>query len=322
MENNIVLSTRIRLARNFKNYPFISKLNKDDAEKIVNEVKSTILKSNEKSALLFKEIDSEELKKEGPKLIEEHIISPNILNSSVPSLVITDNLKEISIMVNEEDHLRIQVVKKGLDFKNALFLANACDDLIEENSEYAFSEKYGYLTSCPTNLGTGMRASVMLHLPAIVLSGRINELIRNVNRLGIAIRGFYGEGSEALGNIFQISNQITLGISEEEIIKKLENVVETIIKEEEHLRKELKSDRLYDKILRSYGILKNCYLISYSEFIKLWSNVYLGIDLGIIDIKDINSFKNLITTLAPNSIGCKNSEKRDKIRAEILKDVI
>lgn len=322
MENNIVLSTRIRLARNIKNYPFVSALKKEDAEKIINEVKKTVLSSNENSSLMFKEIEKEELKREGGKLIESHLISPAILNSKIPSAVIIDKNEEISIMINEEDHLRIQVIKDGFNFSEAFFLANACDDLIEENSEYAFSEKYGYLTSCPTNVGTGLRASVMIHIPAIVASGKISDLARNLNRLGIAIRGYYGEGSQGLGNVFQVSNQITLGLSEEEILKRLENVIGEIVKDEENLRKAINDDFLKDKILRSYGIMKSCYLLNYSEFTNLWSNVLLGIDMGIIKNVDKKAFVRLLSSLAPNSIGEREPDKRDKLRAEILKDVI
>lgn len=322
MTSDIVLSTRVRLARNFKDYPFISKLDNETGLKITNEVKDIILNSNEKSSLMFREIQADELKKEGGKLIESHLISPAILNSKVPSSVIIDNNKEISIMINEEDHLRIQVIKDGFNFKNALFLANACDDLIEESKDYAFSEKYGYLTSCPTNVGTGLRASLMIHIPGIVACGKINELIRNTNRLGLTIRGFYGEGSQGLGNIFQISNQITLGLSEKEIIEKLENVTKSIIKQEETLRNQINDDILKDKILRAYGILKNCYLISYKEFTNLWSLVYLGLNMGIITDVDKMSFKNLLSSLAPNSMGEEDSEKRDKLRAKILKEVI
>lgn len=321
-ENNIVLSTRIRLARNLKNYPFVSKLDNNNGLKIIEEIKSTVLSSNEKSPAMFREVDKSELKKEGGKLIEAHLISPAILNSSVPSSVIIDKNKEISIMINEEDHLRIQVIKDGYNLKDAFYLANACDDLIEEKNEYAFSEKYGYLTSCPTNVGTGLRASVMLHIPALVMTGRINELIGSVNRLGIAVRGYYGEGSQALGNIFQISNQVTLGISESEISEKLENVANQIIEQENELRQKLPENEIKDKVMRSMGILKYCYLINYREFTNLWSNVMLGIDMGIIDNIDKNKFKNLLSELAPNSLECDNPEERDKKRAEILRGVI
>ena len=319
---NIVLSTRIRLARNFKDYPFISKISKEDALKITNEVKEIILSSNSSSPLYFSEIEENELKQEGLKLVENHLISPNILNSKVPSSVILDKNKEISIMINEEDHLRIQVIKEGFNLDEAFSLANACDDLIEESKEYAFSEKYGYLTSCPTNTGTGLRASVMIHIPAIVMCGKINELTENVNRLGIAIRGYYGEGSGSFGNIYQISNQTTLGISEEEIIEKIKNVTTQIVKQEENLRNLVLNDNLKDKIMRSYGILKNCYLINYKEFSGLWSMVYLGINMGIITNTDKNSFVKLISSLAPGSIGEDDAQKRDKLRAKILKDVI
>jgi len=320
--NSIVLSTRIRLARNLSKYPFIPRLNENDAKKIISDIEDTVLSSNENMKDFFKVITSEELKTEVGKLIETHLISPNIITSKLPSSVIIDENKEISIMINEEDHLRIQVIKQGYNLKEAYKLACICDDLIEEKNEYAFSEKYGFLTSCPTNVGTGMRASVMLHLPAITMSGRINELIGTVNRLGIAVRGYYGEGSKAFGNIYQFSNQVSLGLSEDEILGKLENVVNQIIEQEHALRKNLTGDSVKDKVWRSYGILSNCYLINFEEFCTLWSNVLLGADLGIIKNINKESFKGLITKLAPNSLNTSDPALRDKLRAEILrKDV-
>ena len=320
--DSIVLSTRVRLARNLNNYPFIPKLNREDAKKIINDIENTVLSSNEKSNGIFKPVSGEELKNEGGKLIEKHLISPNILNSDLPSSVIMDNNNEISIMINEEDHLRIQVIKKGYNLKDAYNLASVTDDLIEEKNEYAFSEKYGYLTSCPTNVGTGMRASVMLHLPAISLTGRIGELIESVNRLGITVRGYYGEGSKALGNIYQFSNQVSLGLNETEILNKLENIVKQIAEQENELRKRILNDSLKDKILRSYGILSNCYLISFNEFLSLWSNILLGLDLGILTDIDKDNFKTLIYRLAPGSLNVNNSSERDKLRAELLRECL
>ncbi|MBE7020385.1 MAG: ATP--guanido phosphotransferase [Ruminococcaceae bacterium] len=318
--SNIVISSRIRLARNFKDYNFIYKLDEKDALKITEAVKNTVLTSSDASPSYFREITGEELKKEGGKLIEEHLISPDFMNLAIPCAVIIDNSREISIMVNEEDHLRIQVIKPGFNLKEALKIANACDDLIEEKNEYAFSEKYGYLTTCPTNVGTGLRASVMLHLPAITMCGRLEALKNNLNRLGITIRGCYGEGSKAYGNLYQISNQVTLGLSEEEITERLTGVVEKIITDEENLRESIKSDALTDKILRAEGILKSCYLLSFKEFTDLWSYVYLGMDMGIIDKKE--DFYKLIASLAPNSLMEENPEARDRKRAQLIKEVI
>lgn len=318
--SNIVISTRIRLARNFKDHYFINQISDKDALEVTEWVKDAFLSSNDKSSLYFKEITGEELKKEGGRLIEEHLISPGFMNLTIPGAVIIDNSREISIMVNEEDHLRIQVIKPGFNLKEALYTANACDDLIEEKHEYAFSEKYGYLTSCPTNVGTGLRASVMLHLPAITMCGKIEELKGNLSRLGITIRGCYGEGTKAYGNLYQVSNQITLGISEEEIIERLTQVVNKIITDEEALRESVKGDALTDKILRAEGILRSCYLLSFKEFTNLWSYVYLGMDMGIIEKKE--DFHRLISTLAPNSLGEENPELRDKKRAQLIKEVI
>ncbi len=319
---NIVLSTRIRLARNLVKYPFVSKMTKEDAEEIIRDTEKTILSANDKSEGYFRVITPEELKNEGGYLRETHLISPDILTSSLPSSVIISKNKDISIMINEEDHLRIQVIKEGFALKDAYSLANTCDNLIEEKNDYAFSEKYGYLTSCPTNAGTGMRASVMLHLPAITMSGGMNKLTETVNRLGITVRGYYGEGSKAYGNLYQFSNRESMGLSEEEIINKLENIINQVIANEKELRQKILNDTVKDKIMRSYGILKNCFIISFEEFCSLWSNVLLGADLGVIENIDKSSFKKLIVKVAPGTLNSENPHERDRIRAEILrKDV-
>ena len=316
---NIVLSTRIRLARNFVKFPFVSKMTEENAREIIKATEETILSANEKSEGYFRVISPEELKSEGGILRETHLISPDILASSLPSSVIISKNKDISIMINEEDHLRIQVIKEGFSLKDAYSLANTCDNLIEEKNDYAFSEKYGYLTSCPTNAGTGMRASVMLHLPAITMTGGMNKLTETVNRLGITVRGYYGEGSKAYGNLYQFSNRESMGISEEEIINKLENIVSQVVENEKKLRERILNDTVKDKIMRSYGILKNCFIISFEEFCSLWSNVLLGIDLGIIETIDRKSFKNLIVKVAPATLNCEIPHERDRMRAEILR---
>ena len=321
--NKVVLSTRVRLARNYKNYFFVPKMNKETAEKIVEITKDAVMNSSQSSLEEFEFINSAELVKKGGVLLEEHLISPGILKQEKEKGVILSKNKELSIMINEEDHLRIQAIKQGYNPDEALRLANLFDDLAEEKNEYAFSEKYGYLTACPTNLGTGIRVSVMLHIPAIAITGKLTGLIRSVNRLGIEVRGAYGEGTGGDGNIYQFSNRDTLGVSEEEIINKIKNITSQIVEEELSLREQIRNDELYDRIYRSLGLLKSSYKMDYKEFLKLNSNAVLGADMGILNI-DSDEFKKLWVKCAPWHIAelsqeYKDCVKRDIKRAEILR---
>src|SRR5690606_2870971 len=218
-------------------------------------------------------------------LVEKHLISPALANESRCGALILDRTESVSIMVNEEDHLRIQCLYSGFQVKEAWDKASRIDDLFEEAVDYAFDETRGYLTSCPTNVGTGIRASVMMHLPALVMTKQINRILQAVTQVGLAVRGLYGEGSEALGNLFQISNQITLGQSEEEIIDNLHNVARQILEHEKAARQRLLAEsriRLEDRICRSYGTLRHAVVMDSKEAAQRLSDVRLGIDLGLI----------------------------------------
>lgn len=329
MTNNesVVISTRIRLARNYKKFPFLPKISDKQASEVMEIAKSCMLKASSAAEEEFRFIDREGLEREGGSLLEKHLISPNMLHLKQPCGVIVSKDETISVMLNEEDHIRIQVIAPGYDLRKAYQQADQLDNLLEEGAEYAFHEHYGYLTSCPTNIGTGLRASVMLHLPAIVMADRMNELIATVSKFGITVRGIYGEGSEALGNLFQFSNQVTLGLTEKETIDKLENVVNQIIDQEIHYRQRLKNDRLIDKISRSYGILKHAYLISYQEFMNLWSDVRLGVSMGILPDMSWKTLNDLLYQCGPYTILYRSKEnmdatRRDKARAEILKKAL
>ena len=217
-------------------------------------------------------------------LVEKHLISPNLANESRCGAVILSDNESVSIMINEEDHLRIQCLYPGFQIQEAWELASRIDDIFEEMADYAFDERRGYLTSCPTNVGTGIRASVMMHLPALVLSQQINRILSAVTQVGLAVRGIYGEGSEALGNLFQMSNQITFGQSEEEIIENLHSVARQIIEHESAARKrslQNRSVRLEDRVNRSYGILSYAAIMDSKEAAQRLSDVRLGVDLGI-----------------------------------------
>lgn len=289
-DNDIMVSTRIRIARNLDKYVFPNLISAEDAKKVSEEIKGAIFNSN---SSLANDFEYYELAKTNPitkrALTEQHFISPDLAQSKYGAALINKD-QTMSIMINEEDHLRVQVILSGLKLKQAWDTANKIDDLISENVDYAFDENFGYLTACPTNVGTGLRASVMMHLPALTYTREISQIINSASGLGIAVRGIYGEGSEALGNLYQISNQITMGYTEEELISKVENIAKQIEVHEREARKKLleqKKVALEDKVWRSYGILKYSREISSKEAKALISDVILGKALNIID-KEIN----------------------------------
>lgn len=285
-DGDVVLSSRIRLARNLSDFPFPIAMSDDDAAKVKAQVRDSILKSN---TVLSRDFDYVDLAKTTPldrmALVERHLISPDLAREYKRGAVLLSRDEKVSIMINEEDHIRIQTIFPGLQLKEALDLADKIDDVMEENLKYAYDEEIGYLTSCPTNIGTGLRASVMLHLPALVMSDQIKNVLANLNKIGLAVRGIYGEGTEALGNIFQISNQITLGQGESEIIENMIGVTKSIISNERYVALEMYKNnkmRIEDMVYRSYGILKSARILSSEECMKHLSNVRLGKNLGII----------------------------------------
>jgi protein arginine kinase len=286
-DDDIVLSSRVRLARNMKNYLFPTLLSTEKAKEICSLVKNYFEGNTSLPFGPFEYIEMEQMEPiEKRVLVEKHLISPNLVEDSIYGACILSENEQLSIMINEEDHLRIQSLFPGLQLKEALKLANDIDNYIESQLEYAFDENIGYLTSCPTNVGTGLRASVMMHLPALVMTNQLSRMIPSINQLGLVVRGIYGEGSEALGNIFQISNQITLGKSEEEITDDLITIVQQLIQQERSVRDALMKTstiQLEDRVYRSLGILKFSRVIETKESAKCLSDVQLGIDLGIIE---------------------------------------
>lgn len=284
-DSDIVLSSRIRLARNLKHYQFPTMFNNTEAEEIINKLEKNF--NNKLTGFEpFEILKMDELHSLHKRvLVEKHLISPNLADESANGAAILTENEDVSIMINEEDHIRIQCLYPGLQLKEALKRANILDDYIEGKVDYAFDESYGYLTSCPTNVGTGLRASVMVHLPGLMLTRQMNRIIPAVNQLGLVVRGIYGEGSEALGNIFQLSNQTTLGKSEEEIVDDLTSVVHQMITQERSAREALSktsSIQLEDRVFRSYGILAHSRIIETKEAARCLSDVRLGIDMGYI----------------------------------------
>ncbi|WEG12700.1 protein arginine kinase [Pullulanibacillus sp. KACC 23026] len=285
-DSEIVLSSRIRLARNLKDFAFPVISSVDQAQKALTFIKDKLEGEDYGKIGPFEWVNMNELKPvEKRVLVEKHLISPNLAEDAEYGAVLINANESVSIMVNEEDHIRIQCLFPGFQLNEALTLANGIDDWIEEKFDYAFDEKRGYLTSCPTNVGTGLRASVMVHLPALMLTQRMNRIAPAINQFGLVVRGIYGEGSEALGNVFQISNQMTLGKSEEDIVEDLRGVVMQLIQQEKLARKDLlkmSKIQLEDRIFRSYGVLEHSRIIQSKEAAKCLSDVRLGIDLGLI----------------------------------------
>lgn len=323
-DNDIIVSTRIRLARNLDKYPFPALLNEDGRKKVTEEIKNAILSSNSTLSKDFKWIKMQDLTAaQIQELAEKHLISLEMAQSERGSILVSAD-ETMSIMLLEEDHLRLQIIRGGLCLKDAWELADKVDNVIEENAAYAFSEEFGYLTACPTNTGTGMRASVMMHLPALTLTNNIGKIISSASALGLTVRGLYGEGSKAYGNLYQVSNQVTLGISEKEIIDSLENIVRQIEKHERDARGELKNNEgLADRLWRSYGTLKFARSVSSSEAKALLSDVILGRNMGIIDIEEKTLPMQLVVETEPALIMKKKNmspEERDKKRAELLRE--
>lgn len=328
-QNDIIISSRIRLARNFEEFPFPIALTAEKSKEIINKVSDSIIEGNTILKNDFEFIGMNEISNSDKQvLIEKHLISPALIEKPDKSAVMINTDQSVSIMINEEDHIRIQCLFPGFQLKEAWDLANKIDDVIEENAKYAFDENIGYLTSCPTNVGTGIRASVMVHLPALTITGYMNRIFQAVNQIGFTVRGLYGEGSESEGNIFQISNQVTLGRTEKEIIQTLIEVTKQITNKENDARATLFSNnriKLEDKICRSYGILTNARIMNSKDALKFISNVRLGIDLGIIEDIDVKTINTLMVDIQPGILQkiqgkTLNTNERDIERANLIRE--
>lgn len=329
-EGDVVISTRVRLARNLKDFPFPCKITAEQSGKVIEAVRDALFAGGVAVSRDFNFIEMGKLTPaRAMSLAEKHIISPEFAQNREGRALLLNNDDSVSIMVNEEDHLRIQTLFSGLCLSEALKLAGRLDDLLDERLKFAFDKNLGYLTQCPTNLGTGLRASVMLHLPAITQSGAIPNLSATVSKLGYTIRGTYGEGSSAHGAFFQISNQVTLGVSEEETIENLLGIAKQIIAQERADRENLKKigSRFEDKIWRSYGVLATARMLSGEEFMSLISDVRLGVTMGMLDSPDIETISALICEAQPATLMSTagrnlDANARDEFRAQIVRSKI
>lgn len=321
-QGDIVLSTRIRLARNIDEYPFPAKLSPQAKTEVCEKVRDILLaqKGWNFGYTQMKDFSKAQV----ISLAERHLISPDFAMQGDGAIVLTDD-EAVSIMLCEEDHIRLQVMMSGLALKEAYRVADTIDNILSSELDYAFDERIGYLTRCPTNLGTAMRASVMLHLPALTRCGQIGKLASTVSKLGLVIRGAHGEGSAPKGDIYQLSNQITLGISEQEALDNLQSITMQLVAQERAAAKSLMENAVeVDKIWRSLGILKSARLLSCDEFMELASLIRLGAREGVIeiDLKALNELSYSVQPATINAVEGKNltSAQRDELRAEMVRN--
>jgi protein arginine kinase len=322
----IVLMTRIRLARNLAGQPFPGWAKPAQREKILDDCRTAVASvAVMKRGLMVGVDELGDLEKR--ILVERHLISRELSGSKRGSGVVISRDQAISVMINEEDHLRIQVLRAGFQLKKAWASIDDLDTSLEEHLDFAYSPVLGYLTACPTNLGTAMRASAMMHLPALVIANQMEKVVRAVNQLGMVVRGLFGEGSDASGSIFQISNQTTLGESEAEILKRLSSVLQSIIEHELNARAKLleaDSGKLFDKIGRAYGILQNSHLLTSNEAMNLLSLLRLGVDLGVFPDAHRSVIDRLFIEAQPGHLqhaqkGEFEPNQRDLLRAARLR---
>jgi len=300
-EADIVISSRVRLARNLADFPFISRCSEQDRAQIEKLMRQCVLGIKESGEWLYVDLDQLE-GVDRQLLVERHLISREHAESQGARAVAIDGRETFSLMINEEDHLRMQVLHSGLDLQSVWDQINRIDNLIEDQVTYAFHDRLGYLTACPTNVGTGMRVSVMLHLPALVITRQIDKVFRSLQKISLAVRGLYGEGSQAMGDFYQISNQITLGRSEEELIRQVGDIVPVIIDYERQAREFLikeSHENLHDRVSRAYGILRTAQTISSEETMHLLSSVRMGVNLGLIRDLEIPMVNELFIHTQP-----------------------
>jgi protein arginine kinase len=325
--DRIVMSSRVRLARNIRDAAFPGWAKKPERVRVLELIRPAVEGLPEMKEAFSETMDSlTALDKQ--ILVERHLISREHAAKSAGSGLVLTKDETLCFMINEEDHLRMQALRPGLQLRQAWSAIDQADSALEKRLDYAFNPEMGYLTACPTNIGTGIRVSAMLHLPGLVLGEQINPIIQSVNKLGLAVRGLYGEGTEALGNVFQVSNQMTLGESETAIVERLEKVLAQIIEHEENARASLlekKPKMVYNHIGRAYGILANAHSISSKETMNLLSLMRLGTDVGLFPGVERSLVDELFILTQPAHLQKQHSEKltaeeRDLLRADMVRD--
>ncbi len=327
-QQEIVLSTRIRLARNIATLPFPQVAKPQDLAQVASQVRQAAENIQGPWGKLHYQPLEELGVLQRKSMVAKHLISPQLAQEAENRGVLLSPEQELAVMVNEEDHLRIQVLLPGLDLDRAWALASQLDDSFEESLDFAFSEEHGYLTACPTNVGTGIRASVMVHLPAITMVNQIKQLIHGVTQVGLAVRGLYGEGTEVVGNIYQLSNQVTLGRTEAEIIENIRSVTGQILEQEQQARGVLLGNakaQIEDRVYRAYGILTQARILSTQEAMSLLSDLRLGVGLGLIGGISYPQLNQLVVTAQPSAVqGLMEREldpqQRDYYRAALIRE--
>jgi protein arginine kinase len=324
--SDVIISSRIRLARNIKGYPFPNRASKHDLQKVVKKAEDACSKST--ILLNCNYIDGQHLTEwDGRYFVERRLASPQFLESDIPKLLVIGPQENLSAMVNEEDHLRLQSLEPGLGIKKAWQKIRRLDDELEEGVNFSFTNRYGYLTSCPTNLGTGLRVSTFVHLPALSMTGQIDTLLKKLPNSEIAVRGFYGEGSDAIGDIYQISNQLTLGRSEKIVIERMIKTAKQLVDIERKARLELVHDnhkKVDDSVHRALGILSHARIITSFEAMDLLSTVRLGIEAKFITGLNRLAINQLLVLVQPAHLQriygkILKAEDRDVLRADFLR---
>ena len=324
-EDDIAVSTRIRLARNLSGLPFPARMTPEQRRELNLKVKNAVLQSNTPFAKSLKYIDMADVPQtEIAAMVERHIISPEFAEENADRAIIISADESISIMIGEEDHVRIQVILGGLQLEKAYDTAEQLDSLLYNELHFAFDRSLGFLTECPTNLGTGLRASVMLHLPVTESNGEISSIAETVGKIGFTVRGMYGEGTKASASIYQVSNQITLGISEKNAIDNLKIITAQLIDKERKARNGLNKIKLEDMCFRALGTLQNSRILSSKEMMDLLSRIKLGISMGIIktDVPPIKLFIEGQPNMLMKKYGQLEPEERDIYRAAFIRDAL
>ncbi|MCG3121455.1 MAG: Protein-arginine kinase [bacterium] len=326
---NIVISTRVRLARNLEGHAFPNAAEKEELYAVIREVYDALASSPQLAGPMF--LDMLRLGKlERKFLVERRLISPPYAESDNPAMLVVGEDECLSVMVNEEDHLRLQSIQPGLNVEEAWRLMALLDDDLGEHLDYAFTDQFGYLTACPTNTGTGMRVSLFVHLPALALLEELEKIFKKLAPSEITVRGFYGEGTEVVGNVFQISNQLTLGRTDDSIVKRMEEVGEKLVSLEDEARERVLDEQvvqIYDKVYRAIGIMKYARVLTSLELLNLLSYLRLGFDLGIFKNTDRSFLNELMVTLQPAHIQKKYRDMEDELprdvhRAHIVREKI
>lgn len=326
MSDAVIISSRVRLARNLNGYPFPNRMSETQREEVAEKVKS-VMCGGDFCGYKFMAVKMEDVNElDRISMVERHLISPDFASGEKGKMIITTENEEISVMVGEEDHIRLQVILPSFEIEKALEIADKLDTALDQELHFAFDKRLGYLTQCPTNLGTAMRASVMMHLPALKESRTVARIASNLSKLGFIIRGAYGEDTESAGAMYQISNQVSLGISEKSAVENLKNITEQLVNSELKTRETMMQSFEYqDKLGRSYGILITARIISHKEAVKLLSNLRVGICEGLIDSVDLETVDSLLSKIQPASLmrqkGTKLSpEERDRVRAALIRE--